>query len=752
MKQPDDVVGSRTRVPLPMTSLIGRAREVEAVGSSLAQSRLVTISGPRGVGKSRVAGQVATTLERNREVVAWVDGTSGRDLEADARLLAGRRALLVLDQVDEGDAPAIESLLAEHPELRVLVTTRDARLGIAGERVHDLAALGRLDSDAATRSTARPDDAIALFIDRADDVAPGFKPTSSETAVIREICRLLAGIPAAIEATAAEHATFGLDSILDLLRTATSAEALRPLLGTYVDGVADDLGGLPEITREALARVCAYDGLLAHDCVDGRAGGDERALEVTRGFVELTRRHILIRGGGTSRGLSAYRVPWVVRVLESARVAAAGANDAIDRRTQHIEDVIDAAAIGWFGASQAALIDHLNLHRFDIGVHLDRMSRDPELAARATHLISSIRYYWRVGGLWRPAMVWLDRSVAVLPETSKVRARGLSTLAYLRVFENRALAIEAADEGVRIAESHRDDDAHRIAEFSRSIARLDASRATDGEAALLEMLERSRDTTKELGEQYYLLGAAALLRGDLDAAEGFARTSIAHSRGLNDAWGSAYDSLLLAVVHLRRRDAPAALVFGRELVDVFLRLGDDGGLRSGLRVLASGFAATGDPERAAVLLGAAHQLNASPSAIALLSGDGVEEVLVNKLGRQRVANRMAAGAALVRDEVRAVVQGGELPDDGDDLTLTSRERQIAALVSEGHQNGRIAEELVVSRRTVEGHVQRILSKLGFHSRSQIAVWYAEQRQQQVSGMSVLHALRESDSADAPRRR
>ncbi len=234
----DRVDAVTTAVPIPVTQLIGRAREVQAVTETLRKSRLMTIAGPGGAGKTRLAVEVVRRMERRPAGGTWlvdlasapgtpdVAAETARILDVRAasggsttgalvRYLADREVLLVLDNCEhviEACAQLVTDLLASCPALRVLTTSREA-LGVGGEVVWTLDPLP-------------PDDAHRLFVERARQRRPEFVPTPEDDAAIDELCARLDRLPLAIELAAARA------------RIMAAAEILAA-----IDARLDDLGG-----------------------------------------------------------------------------------------------------------------------------------------------------------------------------------------------------------------------------------------------------------------------------------------------------------------------------------------------------------------------------------------------------------------------------------------------------------------------------------------------------------------------------
>ncbi|MEV5879766.1 BTAD domain-containing putative transcriptional regulator [Streptomyces sp. NPDC052101] len=262
-------------VPRPLTRLIGRARELSALDAALGAARLVTVTGPAGVGKTRLAvehaaGRADARLVRLADIraaesiapaiAAALGGTppSGDALTAVARVLADRHQLLVLDNCEhlvDPLADAVLPLLARCPGLRILATSRWA-LGLDGERV---LALAPLPIDGADGS------AVELLFDRVRAVRAGWAPTARDTAAATAICTALDGLPLAIELAAARARSFGLADIAAHVRErfdglGSPARGSVSPHDSLVAAIAWSVDRLPDTERALLLRLWPFDG------------------------------------------------------------------------------------------------------------------------------------------------------------------------------------------------------------------------------------------------------------------------------------------------------------------------------------------------------------------------------------------------------------------------------------------------------------------------------------------------------------
>ncbi|MBB5135085.1 putative ATPase/DNA-binding SARP family transcriptional activator [Thermocatellispora tengchongensis] len=334
--------GRRRGLPEQLTSFVGRADELERVGKLLAEARLVTLTGPGGAGKSRLAIEAAArargevyfaalaTLAEGREVpqavlaalglrergIQWPAGEQPPAQDVTERLvaaLADREALLVLDNCEhvvDAAARLADRLLGACPGLRVLATSREA-LGITGESLCPVPPLP-LPAPGAGPAEAAGSPAVRLFADRAAAVSPGFRVDAATVADVVRVCRTLDGLPLAIELAAARLRALRLADVADRLddrfrllsRGSRTAQPRHQTLRAVVAWSWDLLDPAERVmagrltvfpggaTLEAVARVCGLPAYEAEELLTGlvekslveAAEGRYRMLETIRAF------------------------------------------------------------------------------------------------------------------------------------------------------------------------------------------------------------------------------------------------------------------------------------------------------------------------------------------------------------------------------------------------------------------------------------------------------------------------------------
>ncbi|MFJ8107157.1 ATP-binding protein [Streptomyces sp. NPDC096132] len=770
-------------LPVETTSFVDRRSELAEGRELLARARLVTLTGPGGVGKTRLAGRIAARVERAfPDRVRFVHLSGLRDpalvplavadalglhdyserpaLEALVERVRERRLLLVVDNCEHllpACAALAGALLHGTAGIRVLATSRH-RLGLTEEHLMEVRPLPVPDPDGdLTAADGYP--ALALFADRAAAVVPGFRLTAANRSSVARLCRRLDGLPLAIELAAVRMRVLDVDQLLarldDRYRLLTGGSpAVLPrhqTLRAAVDWsheLCDEreqvvwarlsvlAGSFDLETAEA---VCAQDELHLHDVLDAVAG--------------LVDKSVLCRETGPDGGLR-YRLLDSLRHYGLERLRETPGEERA-ARTRH-RDWVQHRAAGcereWFGPGQPDIVARLRADSDNLRAALDFSLTTPGEAHAALRLAGTLWFYWHACGAPREGRYWLDRALDANPDPTPERARALWTAGLL------AGCPEDLTRGRRRAEEARDL-AHRLgdlaeaahAEYAIGVIRLFSDDLPGALTHFRTAVARGRAPGQHLsllGLDHVELACALAFLGRADEAievcEQTRRLCAAHG----EQWVLSYVERILALAHTVKGDAEPAEEHAREALRLKLAVHDVVGLGLTLDLLARIATDRAAHHRAALLLGGADRAwtdvdrDRWGSACLNATRRAAEERVREAIGPAAFRRAYDRGAALALPELAAHVldAGGDEPgqrppfpeghpDDPSALTvrLTRREAQVAELVAEGLANQQIADRLVIARRTAEGHVERILSKLGFSNRSQIAAWVTAQR-------------------------
>jgi len=777
-------------LPAELTSFVGRRDEVAEVRRLLTESRLVTLTGVGGVGKTRLALRAAGGLTRAFGDGVWLVRLDQLRAEAlvpqatatalglkqragDSRVaalaeyLAGRQLLLVLDNCEHlvnAVAKLVDLLLRAAPGLRVLATSREA-LNIAGETVLPVPPLAVPSAgQPLTVAELRLFPAVRLFAERAAQAVPGFTVTGANMASVAGICRQLEGLPLALELAAArarvlspEQIDARLDDRLGLLtRGGRTNPERQQTLRASIEWSYELCSGPERLLWERLSvfadgfELDAVEGI----CADHRLA----AREVLELLAALADKSIL--GAEYGEHGVRYRLTETLREYGLDRLRRGGEHDAMRRRHRDWhERLAREADSGWPGPRAADLTARLFREHANMRAAQDFCLLTGEAEAALRIALHVWRFYYWDAGYVEEGRYQVGQALARAQEATAWRARGLLLASLLAVISgDHGPAQAQLAEGTRLAGELDDEAARAFGSYCAGVARLCAgelppaiSHYEDGLATI-----PAADPAADNGQLRALLLAAlmstAALAGDEErvAACDQDLAALTEAGGeLIRSWRSARSQWALGLLAWHRGDLDLAT----DVQQGSLRLRDSRHDRLGvtdcLETLAWTAASARQHERAAVLLGAAAGLRRS-MALTLES----QRHLAGYHADCELQARQALGEAAFQ---AACDRGLRLPDE-DALgyalqqspaldkppaptspasallspptspasapPLTRRETQVARLVAEGQSNREIAARLVISQRTAEGHVEHILTKLGFTSRAQIAAWIA----------------------------
>ena len=409
-----------TNLPLQVTSFVGRSREVEDVMDALGESRVVTLTGVGGMGKTRLALQVGgEVLPRYRDGVWLCELGPLGDAELVPELVAGvlgvqqrpghtmkesvvaacrrRELLLVLDNCEhllDGAAQMVEALERACPGVYVLATSREG-LGVSGERIMALRALA-LPSEGVSAGAAAEIDAVRLFVERAAAARDDFAVTADNVDAIAQICRRLDGIPLAIELAAARVRMMNpaeiasrLDERFRLLTGGSRTTVERhQTLRQAVDWSYDLLDSRE---RELLKRLGVFAGGFTLDAAEATAaGGALDVFGVLDGLGQLVDKSLVV-ADETDHG-TRYRLLETIRQYALERLEVGGETDAVRRRhADWVSAFVARAADGLRGPDEFQWIERLNIELENLRVALTWAvgTGDLELAVAAIASVDS---------------------------------------------------------------------------------------------------------------------------------------------------------------------------------------------------------------------------------------------------------------------------------------------------------------------------------------------------------------------------
>jgi predicted ATPase/Tfp pilus assembly protein PilF len=430
---------ARHNLPQPLTGIVGRDEEIRAVAAMLesGETRLTTITGPGGAGKTRLAIEVGRRLVTSfHHGVVFVPLAGVRDASVvtaavrDAASPAegdGRR-LLVLDNFEHvlDAAIVVADVLAAHASLSVLVTSRTP-LRIAGEREVSVTSLGLPPMRAVSADEAGRAPAVALFVDRARAAVPGFAVTAENAAAVVEICRRLDGLPLALELAAARVRLLPprallarLEKRLPLLTGGARDQPERHKTLRDAIGWSDHL--LAPADRRAFAALAVFVGGFTLEAAEAVGGDPAGMLESMEALASSS----LLRRVELPDGTARFQMLETVREYAAERLVALGEADAARERHARFHVDLAARAAAGFGTAEARWLDVLDLEHDNLRAAFDWAIAAGD-AAIALSLVESLWRFWEARGYVREG---LERTTAALgvpagPALRRAHMRGL---------------------------------------------------------------------------------------------------------------------------------------------------------------------------------------------------------------------------------------------------------------------------------------------------------------------------------------
>jgi len=755
----------RGNLPFELTSFVGRRHETAEVRKLLGQSRLVTLTGFGGVGKTRLALRVAAEAERGYRDGVWLvdlaplhdpglvtqaviaalgirDRANSRSL---GDFLRNRQTLLLMDNCEhllDACAALADELLQSASELTILATSRQP-LGVRGEQIFAVPSLPTPDVDAPVppaEALARYD-SLALLVERGQAAEPSFAITAENAEAVTRLAQRLEGIPLALELVAARLRVLSAQQILDrlgdqydlLTSTSRAASPRQESLQALIDWSFDLC---TEQERALWARLSVFPRDFDIEAAEEICADDELPRDrVLRALSGLVDKSIVIADDRVSG--KRYRMPETLREYSRTRLARAGSEVTLRRRHRdHFLRLATQDTTEWFGPRQAERTAWAHAEYLNLRAALEHCLTVPGQATEGLALVPALVSHWAVIGSLGEGRRFLDRALAAFPEPSAARAGVLWIAARLALEQGDISAAEtAAEEGRRLAQDHADPRA-----LSMSLGQLGAINMLRGEpAAARRLLDEAVHTAGDdpLATSIALIGSAfaSIDRGDVAVAAHDFKRCLAicerheESRIRAEAlWGHA-------LLSWQQGDTAAAKEMAKEALRCIRKVANRMLLERCLEILAWIAAAESRYEPAARHLGAAAAIR-DALGVQLFPNlarphDECEERLRSALGQREFAKLTRQGARIAIDEAVADALGEQADATarpaGEEAALTRREHEVADLVAQGLSNRDIAASLVISPRTAEAHVEHILTKLGFTSRSQIAAWVAERR-------------------------
>jgi len=750
-------------LPAEASTFVGRRQALAELRRKLTTARLVTIVGPGGVGKTRLALRFASDLARGFKDGAWLvelaelrdatmvassamaalglrDQGGGDPLALVLSYLRDKQLLLVVDNCEHVIGPAADFLrqvVVAAPDVRVIATSREA-LSVPGEHLIPLAPLElpRLDA-AETLAQSKQYEAVMLFTERAAAASGTFELSDSNQAAVVDICRRLDGLPLAIELAAVRTRVLTPAQILarlnDRFGLLTRRRAALPRHQTLQATVewSHDLLTLEE--QRMLRQLSVFASRFSLEHIEGictvAAEVGVRTLDVLSSLVDKSLVQMEDRNG-----LAWYRLHETMREYGRLKLFAAGEQTLLEQRCADYYVLMCRRSAAGARYRLLAWLELMDVEIDNIRSVLRRCLVHGD-AFRGVDLAMSLGWYWITQATTEGAR-WLDELLQSGRGSPRARAWAWGIRGFLAVLQSDPAvarpAIQRAEAGAREV-----NDLPLLSQ-SLSMGSIAEHHAGDG-ASAARLLDEAQAITADLDDlpaQLTLLQARSLdgfFRHDIEAVRSASAQGMRLSRQEEDLYTLQVWLMNLGLAALMTGEGEQAKPLLEEGLGIARRI-DNRLMQANLVGAVGCRTASGAPRLAAQLFGASEKLRAEVGASAnpilapLLTqavdstksalGDGVFDAEFNS-GKH--LSRNAAIALALEEPARAAVKSLDSQGSG---PLAKRESEVAQLVADGLTNKQIGARLFISERTVENHVRNILNKMGFDSRTQLATWMA----------------------------
>src|SRR5919199_1240260 len=757
-------------------SFPGRTQELELIGQLLVggPARLLTLTGPAGVGKTRLALETGQRFGALFPDGVWfIDFTSLRDpaampsaiaeslglpeagpdppLERVSAYLHGRETLLILDNFEQvlAAAPLLATLLRAAPGLRLLVTSRELlhlraeqTLPVPPLALPDPAHLPPLDQLSQVPS-------VTLFLQRAQRINPGFRLSDENARALAGLVVHLDGLPLAIELAAARTQLLSPQMLLERLEQRLSllhweAQDLPERQHTLRAAIAWSYDLLAHEEQVLFRRLGIFVGGFTLEAAEAvAADAPHQAIDVLEGLASLVDKS-LVQSEADGEGGYRFRLLESVRDFAREQVTRCDEAEAVGRaHARYFLELAEHAAPELVGPRQRAWFLRLEQEHGNLRVAL-RWLWDRGEHGLALRLTEALGYFWEVRGYLREGQQALEEALARVPDAQpRLRATLLNRLGSLLTWQGEtARARVVLEEALALGRALEDVDI-----TARSLTHL-GRRATfvrppeEGTREATQLLEEALALRQQMGDRrgaanvHTQLAAIALGQRAYARAEHLAQAALATYREVGDETGATVAVVLLGMAAGEQGDTTRAVAFMQQGLESSRLLQDRRLLLLESNLVVWWLAGEqGDPEHLAVLLGAAEAMG---EAMASVTGGGwdmrsaeVAAALRARLGTDHFEAARREGRALSFVQISELVAlvlnevgtGGVDDEEArgarrQQTLLSKREEEVLRLVAEGLTNKEIARRLILTENTVKTYVTSLFNKLGVDSRAQ----------------------------------
>ncbi|MGZ3618125.1 MAG: LuxR C-terminal-related transcriptional regulator [Ktedonobacteraceae bacterium] len=768
---------TRENLPRQLTTFIGREREVNAVLTIFQRPEvcLVTLTGTGGIGKTRLGLKIAAELlDVFADGVYFVSLASISDpdlviptiaealgirevgdrilLDLLQAYLQDKSILLLLDNFEQVITASVQvaDLLVACPHLKIVVTSR-AVLHVQGEQEYPVPPLTVPDPKyKSDHKTLSQYESVALFLQRAQAALPDFQMNETNAGIIAKVCMQLEGLPLAIELAAARIKLLPPKALLTRLE-----HRLRILTGgsrdvparqqTLRNTIAWSYHLLDKQEQRLFRRISIFVGGCTLEAVETVCyENQQEALSTLDEIASLIDKSLLEQVG--SEGEARLMMLETIREFGLECLHESGEAEKIQNaHVRYFLNSVEELEPQYFGARAIAVLDQLESEFENIRAVLTWLTRfgENELALRLT---GALWWFWYARGHLSEGRYWYEQ---LLPGSERVlapvRAKALKSAGWIAYqqedFDQSEALLKKGLEEYQILGD--------IQNIATSLYRLGLVAWATGDYLLAQSQTEDalslfyQNGSKEgIADSLLVLAYVAIEQGDYSRAYEQAEQAVSLFKEIGDQWGIVYTLLGLASAVLLLGDGQTAENLTKESLAISIRLGFMVGITACLVQLAEISVALGEPVRAARLLGTEEALRDKAKVMGItikqrnfekMVGERSTIAVYNHLGEKVFADAWAEGRAMTPEQVLAAQQtvviplissspedysthSGKAPSSLPD-GLTTREVEVLRLVACGLTNAQVAEQLVISPRTVNSHLITIYSKIGVSSRS-----------------------------------
>ena len=677
-------------LPRQLTTFVGREREIGDAKRILASAPLLTLTGPGGVGKTRLAIEIAgELLDEFDEGIWFVDLAVLTDPEFVVPAIAsaigvmpapgqpildrvidhlrGRRVLMVFDNCEhllDSTARTVDTLLRSCSHLRVVATSREG-LAIAGETVRPVPSLSVPDPETAAPDELSQYESIRLFLERAMAASSEFRITDRNAAAIAQICRRLDGVPLALELAAARVRALPVEQIAarldDRFRLLTGSSRIsvprHQTLRQTIDWSHDLLG---EDERAVFRRLAVFVGGASLEAAEAVCAGPpvdpDTVLDVLSRLVDKS---LLV--ADTEENEARYRQLETVRQYARDRLVESGeARDTLSRqRDWYVAMVAQAEPEFFRGVESGASLGRLDREHDNLRAVLQWSLDEPGQERQGLQLAAGLWRFWEIHGHLSEGRAWLEHFLNVTEgEVSALRAdvyTGAGILAFMLGDQAAASVLHE-----RSLELHREvGDADGIAFAANNLANA-AVLSGDYTTArqLYQMVldwARDRDDPRVIGFSIVNMAEAVALDGDPEQARAQYEEGIAAFRTAGDRWGEAFALDSLGVMLGRQGKSEEAAQLLDQALAISRAIGDERGVARALAHLGDVAARSDELDRAKSLYLESLEIRRRLGDLPGIASAMEKLASVVTISDPRAAAVLLGSAEKVRDLIRAPV-------------------------------------------------------------------------------------------------